>query len=85
MDKFCITSQKQSFNTVLFSAHSVNSSIEDLSNAMDFVLRDWREDMLPCIIGCVSILRACPPVELVVNYNLLCFQKHSLSIVHTKH
>lgn len=45
MDKFCIASQKQSFNTVLFSAQSVNSSIEDLSNTMDFVLRGWKEDM----------------------------------------
>lgn len=67
MYKFCIASQKQSFNTLLFSAHSVNSSIEDLSNAMDFVLRGWREDMAKCIRECVSILRVCPPVELAVN------------------
>lgn len=67
MDKFCVSSQKQSFNTVLFSAHSVNSNIEDLSNAMDFVLMGWREDMAQCIKECVFILRADPPVEFAVN------------------
>lgn len=54
------------YNTV-FSAHSVKSSIEELSNAMEFVLRGWRGDVAQCIRKYVSILRASPTVELVVN------------------
>lgn len=60
MNKFCITSQKQSLNIALFSVHSVNNSIEELSKAIDFVLRGWKEDMVQCIRERVSSLRACP-------------------------
>lgn len=67
MSKFCITSQKQSLNTALFSARSINSSIEELSDSIDFVLRGWREDMSQCIRECISTLRACPTLGLAVN------------------
>lgn len=51
----------------VFSAHCVNSSNEEFSNTIDFVLRGCKEDMAPCIGECVFTLRARPTVELTMN------------------
>jgi hypothetical protein len=64
MAKFCITSQKQSVNIVtVFSIHSV----ERFSSVIDFVLRGCREGMAQGIRECISNLKACLAVELVVS------------------